>query len=155
MLVQITNQKLIREALDRLKWFREETRTNYFSKNLPLEIDDFLYFKRDPYGIPVYSRNLGLICIKAWQKKWHPGYRMMKELVIIQNLPTLLVPFVDVQKRIAAASREATSKKDQRVSYRDNAWVRVLEFNKIALEMFWQNYLDLWYDVVEAYRKKR
>ena len=76
MLIRITNQKLIRDALNRLADLMYETSGHYLRK--VLYVDDYLYLGRHGNNLK-YSDRLGIVCVKAWQKNWREGYFLMKD----------------------------------------------------------------------------
>lgn len=148
MLIRITNQKLIRDALNRL------SELMYINSGGGLRrilfIDEYLYLGRHGNSL-TYSDRLGLVCIKAWQKNWKEGYTLMKTLVTILNSETLALPFKEVQKRLY---QEATEHHDDFIDYLDNAYITVMKFNSIVFNWFWANFLQHWDNVVATYRKK-
>ena len=62
MLIRITNQKLIRDALNRLADLMYETSGHYLRK--VLYVDDYLYLGRHGNNLK-YSDRLGIVCVKA------------------------------------------------------------------------------------------
>ena len=150
MLIRITNQKLIRDALNRLADLMYETSGHYLRK--VLYVDDYLYLGRHGNNLK-YSDRLGIVCVKAWQKNWREGYFLMKELATVLNSQTLALPFEEVQKRIW---QEAVNKPSNvnYLEYLDNAYITVMKFNNIVFNWFWANFLQHWDNVVATYRKK-
>ena len=150
MLIRITNQKLIRDALNRLADLMYETSGHYFRK--VLYVDDYLYLGRHGNNLK-YSDRLGIVCVKAWQKNWKEGYFLMKELATVLNSQTLALPFEEVQKRIWQEAVNKPSNVDY-LEYLDNAYITVMKFNSIVFNWFWANFLHHWDNVVAAYREK-
>lgn len=150
MLIRITNQKLIRDALNRLADLMYETNGHYLRK--VLYVDDYLYLGRHGNNLK-YSDRLGIVCVKAWQKNWREGYFLMKELATVLNSQTLALPFEEVQKRIWQEAVNKPSNVDY-LEYLDNAYITVMKFNSIVFNWFWANFLHHWDNVVATYRKK-
>ena len=150
MLIRITNQKLIRDALNRLADLMYETSGHYLRK--VLYVDDYLYLGRHGNNLK-YSDRLGIVCVKAWQKNWREGYFLMKELATVLNSQTLALPFKEVQKRIWQEAVNKPSNVDY-LEYLDNAYITVMKFNSIVFNWFWANFLHHCDNVVAAYRKK-
>lgn len=150
MLIRITNQKLIRDALNRLADLMYETNGHYLRR--VLYVDDYLYLGRRGNNLK-YSDRLGIVCVKAWQKNWREGYFLMKELATVLNSQTLALPFEEVQKRIWQEAVNKPSNVDY-LEYLDNAYITVMKFNSIVFNWFWANFLQHWDNVVATYRKK-
>lgn len=150
MLIRITNQKLIRDALNRLADLMYETSGHYLRK--VLYVDDYLYLGRHGNNLK-YSDRLGIVCVKAWQKNWREGYFLMKELATVLNSQTLALPFEEVQKRIWQEAVNKPSNVDY-LEYLDNAYITVMKFNSIVFNWFWANFLHHWDNVVAAHREK-
>ncbi len=149
MVIRIINQRLIREALDKLADIEYEGRGGLRRVHF---IDSYLWLNR--VGVKkVYSRKLGYVCMKAWQKSWKEGYLLIKKYIMEKNLPNLNVPFADIQRILLGQAVGNGEGKDTK-SYLDHAYMEVLKSNNIVLDWFWANYLMEWDNALEIYRKK-